>query len=276
MFKTKNILRTLVASVAVAAAAVAPSAYAAPAFEVNVNNLGLTTSPHPNFVATELIGGSAARIVQTAPGQYTATGYINYTSFKNGAATVLANQSYLNFDYGLYATFEQKFQCPGALTAGGASCFATDIDLFFYADAFSDGVTSFGAATLAANPAVNPLGVQHLLGEVHGVFAGVAGIDLLGGAYQNAIAPFQLSAVGAQFFVQPIDFYKVAFSSFTNIGSATTCNTVGCVAPTVVAINEEIGNTVFAGQPVPEPGPLALIGLGLLGLVAARRTKKAA
>lgn len=280
MFKIKNTLSTLVASAVVAVAAfAAPSAYASPLFEIDVNQLGLHPMAPANFFADEITGTSAARIVQdTTPGMeniYHAKGYIKYTAFNNGSYTYNAIESGLNGFYLMYATFSQTFTCTGVLSAGSGNCALSDVVLNLYIDKLTDGMNTYTPATETNDPTVIVTPNQIHLGSVSTVYSGFAAVDIGGGAHQQAVTDFSLTADGKKFFVWPDPFYAVGFSAFYNLSTGIACYP-NCGNVKVLTINQETGNSTFARSPVPEPGPLALIGLGLLGLVAARRNKKAA
>lgn len=253
------------------------SASAGALFEVTPGSLGATV-PNAPFLATAMNGSSSARIVfdgfvEGVGYTYTGIGYIQYTGMTLNDVAVPGFTTGLGNSYGMYATFEQQFVCNTTL-AVDVQCAVVGIDLELYADLYSDGLTTFTNSSVAANPTVTGVGVQTLLANVNVVNAGVAGLNDLGGAYQNINSNFITTAAGDAFFTDPAPFYDMAFSAFNNTSLGVTCAAVidgGCGA--VVAINSESGVTDFIG--VPEPGPLALLGIGLLGFAVSRRKTRA-
>ena len=267
-------LRTVSAAALLCAGALAAShAAATPLFTVNPNSNGLSSAGQ-SFQANTISGSSSARLVYNGGTSYTGTGYIQYNAFvSTGSGNVPTTISRIGFDYGLYATFVQTFTCSGLLSPG-VTCGVTSIALDLWADAGNDN--AYSNATLAAAPTVTANGTQVKLGTVSTVVAGQAGLNALGGAFQNINSNFALTAAGSLFFTSPTPFYSLAFSAFNNTSQGIACNTgPSCVGVTVVAINSESGNTDFNRAPVPEPGPLALIGIGMIGLIVSRRAGKA-
>jgi len=266
-------LRTLMASALVVAGALAaPDVFATPQFTVNPDSNGLTTLGS-TFTADSMTGTSSARIVRVgATNNYTGVGYIVFNAFSLNGNPVNSNVAQVNGSYGLYAKFTQSFTCGGPL-AIGVSCGVTSITLSLYGDpGDADAVQN---ASLAANPIITDVGSNDvLLANVTQVFGSQAGLDALGGVFENVNTNLMLTAAGSNFFTSPIPFYQLAFSAFINTSQTPLCDTPNCTGnPSVVAITTESGTTDF--NRVPEPGPLALMGIAMLGLIVARRRYRA-
>lgn len=244
------------------------TAYAAGGvFTVDPTSISGTGS---QFDADFVNGSSTTRVVNTGGTDYTSSGFITYTGFSLASSPIGAGTTRLTVDYGLYATFTQTFTCP-ALLQPGTTCAVDTINLNVYADpGFAD---TFTQATLAADPTVTDVGGNDiLLGTANFVVNGTAGINDLGGAFENVNTNFVLTAAGSSYFIKPVPFFNLAFSEFNNTSTGIECTPSSCKNATVVAITGESGGTQFLR--VPEPATLGLMGIGFLAFGLARRRSK--
>lgn len=240
-------------------------------FSVNPNyGGGVLTSAGTPFQATAINGFSSNRIAYTGSGNsYTSDGYAFFNGFALNNSPVSTGASRVNLDYGLYAVFHQVLNCSGPLSPG-VSCASAAMTFSLFADPGNDN--TYTPSSLGGNPSVNQMGsADILLASSNVLNSGSGGLDPLGGAYQNLNIGWTLSAAGSQFFTSPVPFYDAAFTAFNNTSQGITCDTANCVNATVVSIASEAGILDFNTRAVPEPGALALMGIGMLGLCAMRR-----
>lgn len=268
---TNRLRRLAVPTMLLIGALSAGEASAIAQFSVNPNfGGGVLTSGGSPFQATAISGLSSNRIAYTGiDNKYTSDGYAVFTGFALNNAPISSNASRINRDYGLYAIFHQDLNCSGPLSPG-VNCATTAMSFSLYADPGNGNF--YGTASLNANPLVLQTDTADILLASSTVLNnGSGGLDALGGAYQNLNIGWTLSAAGAEYFTSPTPFYNAAFTAFNNTSQGLTCNTVDCKGATVVAIGSQAGVLDFNSRAVPEPGALALMGIGMLALGTMRR-----
>lgn len=266
-----NLKKNLLKVVSIAALSLAASsAFAAPGpFTVNPNSNGLTGGTLGTFTALSMAGSSSTQLTfaGTSGGSfnYTGVGFIDYSAFTPAVGQYSAAKTGLGSNYQLYATFTQTFSCSSFL-GSGVTCGVTSIDLHLWANNSANEV-SFNNATLSQAASVDTTGASPVELGNGNIGYGVAGLDALGGAFENINTNFALTAAGKNFFIAPNPFYTLTFNGFNNTSQGVETN------GTVFAVNSESGTTDF--NFVPEPTPLALLGIGLFAMGLYRRKTQA-
>ncbi|NHZ65425.1 flocculation-associated PEP-CTERM protein PepA [Massilia genomosp. 1] len=266
--KMKRLRRLAVSTMLLIGALSTGEAGAVALFTVNPNFLTVGGTP---FEATAISGLSSSRIAQVSGDKFTSDGYAVFTGFAKDNAPISGNITKVNGDYGLYARFHQDLSCKGGL-ARGVTCDTTAMTFSLYADIGNKN--DYHMASLAAGASVDDYGAKDiLLASSNVLHGGIGGLDQLGGAFQNMNIGWTLSDIGAQYFTSPTPFYNAAFTAFNNTSQGLSCDKpkVNCQGATVVAIASQVGVLDFNTRAVPEPGALALMGIGLLGLGTMRR-----
>lgn len=253
----------------------ASQASAAPIFTVDPTTIAGTGTI---FNADAINGFSSSRIrhdVGDPVNVYKANGYAFFNGFALDSSPVTGGVSRVNVDYGLYAVFSQQFTCTGPL-GPGVNCTVSSFSFEMWADPGNDN--TYSQSTVALDPTVGVNGIQYKLASSNVLNAGIGGLDALGGAFQNLNFGWTLyddpvNPDGYDFFTDPRPFYNAAFTAFNNTSQGIICDTANCVAANVVAINSETGILDFNGNAIPEPGSIALLGLGLM-LLGTQRLRR--
>jgi hypothetical protein len=183
----------------------------------------------------------------------------------NQLGSVTGNQ------YGLYALYtgHGAFNTTGAGTTFNFTPGGT-LDLF--ADPNSN--TTFSQPTNGNSPFTTgnssddiliangmPISGQGTLDPSLTTCSGTTGTSGINCGSFGASSTFALTTAGSSYFTSPAPFYSLSFQS----GQLNNFSATG-----TQVINGSL-DVIFNGTAVPEPGIVALFGLGLLGLAASRR-----
>ena len=276
----KNLLASAVGAALAVGMVASASAVVLPQFQVDRDSNSATLN---NFYASFFNGSSSERLLSnntantlsTAAGQ---TGWLNLTSYTNNGplgvtGSILPSVSGLGVDYQLYLTFSLVAALnTGTLGGLGSTYSITNLNYNLYRD---DGLnTGFVSATNTLDATVTGNATDVLLGSGN-IIAGIADLNTFGGTGINATTSYTNTAAGNLFFVAPTPFYSLAFAALNNTSQGVSivgnCATIaGCT----LAVNAA-GIVDFNNNRVPEPETLALLGVGLLGMGASLRKRKA-
>jgi hypothetical protein len=282
--KMVNVLKQTLVSAAVAGAlgmaSVGAMAQTAvfPDFRVNE---GAILGALPNTVNADKITGNYVEVITfngpTTGGTFNVSLRWNAGQFVSNDGTTPVNSQLggtTGNQYGLYALYQGN----GTFTGNGTQTtfnFTPGGSLRLFTDPNSD--TTFTAPTNGSNPFTTgnagddtliatgvPTSGQGRLDPTLSTCGTTGGSGINCGSFGTS-SSFAVNAAGSAYFASPTPFYSLSFQSgqlnnFTPVGTQT--------------INGSL-DVIFGANAVPEPASVALIGLGLAGLVLSRRRKQA-
>lgn len=242
-----------------------------------------------NLHTGDLFMGSSSQLLTTVGNTHTSTGWLQFSSMNLAGSPVYGFGNLGS--YGLYASFTYADTYAGGGTGidtANSINTVTMLDFKVYADPTKNNAFTQANALTATN-ATFTNGADDILLGFGSIITGVSGFNSLGGATLNTVNSFALcngfgtaafggttsaaadcmDGSGTAFFVDPVPFYTLAFTEFNNTTQGILRN------GNLTSINQATGAVDFNRQ-VPEPGSLALLGLGLAGLGIAKRRKMAA
>lgn len=235
-------------------------------------------APFNSFTVDPVNGNQANFVADKITGNYTETATFNpdgtfnvalvWTAGQfvgNGGNTAYsAFQTGLGSNYGLFANYTASgtYSVNGSITTFNFQPGTGSLNLFLDTDLGSEA----GNVLLGSG---NPLAGQGTLNPNLSTCsnAGNPGGNGINCGSFGASSTFALTAAGSDFFILPNPFYSMSFQSgqlnnFTPSGTQT--------------INGSLDVVFENAAEVPEPASVGLLGLGMLGLYAARRRNKKA
>jgi len=250
--------KTIIACSIAAASVFSTAAVAAPFNEFTVDPIN---SNKANFVADKITGNYTEQATFNADGTFNVSLVWTAGQFVgNGGNTAYGPRvTGLGSDYGLFATYTASgtYSVAGGITTFNFLPNSGNLNLF---------LEDYDTETNILLASGDPMSGEGTLNPGLSTCSATGGINC--GSF-GASSTFELTAAGSGFFVAPNPFYTMTFQS----GQLNNFNPTG--TQTINGSLDVVFSTLPDGE-VPEPASVGLLGLGMLGLYAARRRNKKA
>lgn len=263
----------------------AGSASAVPTFTIDSGAITGTTQ----LKTGDKFSGTSSELLHSTATGHTGSGWLQISTMDLLGSAVKGFGSVLG-SYGLYVTFDLVDTYVGGgtgINTAGSVNQLTLLNFKVWADPLNNNTFTQANASTSTEATVSGTSDDILLG-FGSLLTGLTGFNSLGGAYINAINSFALctgngtaevgavaipsadctSGTGKAFFVDPDPFYTFAFTELNNTTQGLQTN------GNLISITQATGAIDF--NSVPEPGSLALFGVGLAGLAASASRRKSA
>ena len=257
--------KTIIAA-SIAAATVFSGAAVAATTPFNSFTVDPVNGPYANFVADKITGNYTETATFNPDGTFNVSLVWTAGQFVgNGGNTAYeAYQTGLGATYGLFATYTAS----GSYAVSGTTTTFTFLPGTGSLNLFLDNTLGVPGGEVLLGTG-NPLAGQGTLNPMLSTCSNAGnptGNGINCGSF-GASSTFALNEAGSSFFVLPNPFYSMSFQSgqlnnFTPTGTQT--------------INGSLDVVFENAAEVPEPASVGLLGLGMLGLYAARRRNKKA